>query len=83
MKSLYYELVDHYFQSLLFVLTSFGVDIQDASKEKTDGSLKTKDPEASAVQSVDLDDQPLSTWIEGVHSPVPFNGPGKARLTKL
>ncbi|PWA84097.1 Agenet-like domain-containing protein [Artemisia annua] len=53
---------------------SLAQDIQDASKEKTDGSLETKDPEASAVQSVDLDDQPFSTWIE-VHSPVPFNGP--------
>ncbi|PWA84100.1 Agenet-like domain-containing protein [Artemisia annua] len=61
---------------------SLAQDIQDASKEKTDGSLETKDPEASAVQSVDLDDQPLSTWIEGVHSPVPFNGPVGTSTTR-
>ncbi|GKA05861.1 agenet domain-containing protein [Tanacetum coccineum] len=55
---------------------SLAQDTQDASKEKANGSLEAKSPETSVVQSVDtMDDQPLSTWIEGVHSPVTLNGP--------
>ncbi|KAK9055875.1 hypothetical protein SSX86_026962 [Deinandra increscens subsp. villosa] len=55
-------------------------DSQDASKEKADESLgkdSIRNPEASVGKSLVVvpDDQPLSRWIEGKHSPITVHGP--------
>nr|GEV41403.1 hypothetical protein [Tanacetum cinerariifolium] len=55
----------------------FGVDSQDASEEKADENMETRKTDASGGKLLDTvsDDQPLSRWIDGMHSPVRIQNP--------
>nr|GEW00334.1 hypothetical protein [Tanacetum cinerariifolium] len=52
--------------------------VQDASKEKADENMETRKTDASAGKLLDIVsvDQPLSTWIDGMPSPIPIHSPG-------
>nr|GEW50985.1 hypothetical protein [Tanacetum cinerariifolium] len=51
--------------------------VQDASKEKADENMETRKTDASAGKLLDIVsvDQPLSTWIDGMPSPIPNHSP--------
>lgn len=75
-----YELdIDVYF------LKVFGVDSEDASTEKADENMGTRKTDASVGKLLDTvsDDQPLSRWIDGMHSPIPIQNPGKSSFKQI
>ncbi|GJR44091.1 agenet domain-containing protein [Tanacetum coccineum] len=56
-------------------------DSQDASKGKADENMETRKTDASAGKLLDIVsvDQPLSTWIDGMPSPIPIHSPASER----